>query len=124
MAWERIQANRDVRVAEEWNATMQIVGQTALQIGAICVGLWAASKVIPAVFASIATMFAAWAARPHRPVAQPPAQIIVMAAPYLESDRTARVEQIEADGYRGWAVLYPRTERFVPLQLIDGQHRG
>jgi hypothetical protein len=119
---ERINANRDIRVAEEWNATMQIVGTTTLQVAAICVGLWAASKTIPAIFASIAAMFAAWAARPHRPQA-PPQQIIVMAAPMLSAEPSATVEWVEEADYRGWALVNPRTQTLQPLQLTDSQRR-
>lgn len=121
---ERLRLAAETRQAMEREETARIMSDnmmTTLQwlavtggiVGGLAVAGWATQRSV-----------AAWAARPHRPAAPPPAQIIVMAAPYLESDRTARVEQIEADGYRGWAVLYPRTERFVPLQLTDGQHRG
>ncbi len=121
---ERVRQAAETARVREREATARIMSDnmmTTIQwlavvggvVGGLAVAGWATQRSV-----------AAWAARPHRPAAPPPAQIIVMAAPYLESDRTARVEQIEADGYRGWAVLYPRTERFVPLQLTDGQHRG
>lgn len=99
---ERISANRDIRVAEEWNDTMRTVGQAALQVAAICVGLWAASKAIPAIVASLAAAFAAWAARPHRPQPamlpappQPPPHIILMAGPWLEAMRDSHMEYDE-----------------------------
>lgn len=110
---ERIQANRDVRVAEEWNGTMQIVGTTALQIGAVCVGLWAAAKTLPAIFGSLATMFAAWAARPHRPVAQPPPVIVMMAAPELAAAPEARLELSKDEG---WVIVNPRTQTVKLLE--------
>lgn len=121
---ERLRTQAETRQAQEREETARIMSDNmrdtmqwlvvgGVVVGAIALAGWAVQRSVTA-----------WAARPHRPVAQPPAQIIVMAAPYLESDRTARVERIEADGYRGWAVLYPRTERFVPLQLTDSQRTG
>jgi hypothetical protein len=94
-----------------------------LQVAAICVGLYAASKTIPAIFASIAAMFAAWAARPHRPQA-PPQQIIVMAAPMLSAEPSATVEWVEEADYSGWALVNPRTQTLCPLQLTDSQRRN
>jgi hypothetical protein len=126
---ERINANRDIRVAEEWNGTMQVVGTTTLQVAAICVGLWAASKTIPAIFASIATMFAAWAARPHRPAA--PANITVnityqqalaAARPILLAQPDARLEWVEEDDVTGWAIINERFGTLRPLELTDSQH--
>ncbi len=114
---ERIQANRDVRVAEEWNGTMQIVGTTLAQVGAVCVGLWAASKTIPAVFGSLATMFTAWAARPHRPVAPPPV-IVMMAAPELAAAPEARLEWSRDD--QAWVIINDRTET---VKLLEDRTR-
>lgn len=114
-ARERIQANRDIRVAEEWNGTMREVGTVVAQVGAVCVGLWAAAKTIPAIFASLATAFAAWAARPHRPAAPPPT-IVMLAAPTLAAAPEARLEWSEDDG--AWVIVNDRTQT-VKLLLED-----
>lgn len=104
---ERIQANRDIAIERERGETVQafveVAGQ-ALIIVAIVAGL---SRALPPMVASLAGAFAAWAARPHRPVA-PPQQIIVMAAPYLEAMREARLEYDPRAG--AWVVYSDATE--------------
>lgn len=113
---ERIQANRDIRIEAQRSETMQAfleVAGKALIVGAIVFGL---AKALPPMVASLAAAFAAWAARPHRPVAPPP-QIIVMAAPYLEAMRGGRLEYDPADG---WMVVSDATQTVKLLE--DKRH--
>lgn len=127
---EQIQADRDVKVAQEWNATMQTVGTTALQVGAVCVGLWTASKALPAIVASIAGAFAAWAARPHRPQQRIEVHLsyddaMRLARPHLAAIPDASVEWVDdVDGnpVNSWAVVSPSMRLIKPLQLTDSQH--
>lgn len=129
---EQIQATRDIRVAEEWNATMQVVGTTALKIAAVCFGAWAASKALPAIVASIVGAFAAWAARPHRPQQRIEVHLsyddaMRLARPHLAAIPDATVEWIdEADGkpINSWAVVSPSHRLIKRLQLTDSQHKN
>ena len=109
----RIEANRDIRLEEErGETTRQVVGVLAV-LGGIAVAGWTIQRVA-----------VAWAARPHRPAVQPPAQIVIMAAPMLEAEPTAFLDWIDQDGYTGWGVKNPRTMDIVPLRLPgNGQRR-
>lgn len=123
------------RESDNWHETTQIVGTTALQVAVICVGLWAAAKALPPIFASLATAFAAWAARPHRPAATnihlriSYDQAQRLAQPHLLAMPGSRLEWIDGeyiDGafVKGWAVVDDEREIVRPLLLEDRQSNG
>lgn len=120
---ERIQAARDIRIEQERGEAVQAFvteAGRALVIVAVVVG---AAKTLPPIVASLATAiasaFAAWAARPHRPAA-PPATVVMLAAPTLQAEPQARLEWSEDDGV--WVIVNDRT--MTVRLLTDGQHRS
>lgn len=137
---ERIQANRDIRIEQERGKTVQafvaVAGQT-LVIVAVAVGV---AKALPPIVASIATAiasaFAAWAARPHRPAAVQRIEVHMsfeqarlLAQPHLRALPGSRLEWIdgeEIDGawVQGWSVVDDARAIVRPLQLTDSQHRA
>lgn len=135
---ERIQANRDIRIEQERGETVQafvaVAGQT-LVIVAVAMG---AAKALPPIVASIAgaiaSAFAAWAARPHRPAAVQRIEVRMsfeqarlLAQPHLRALPGSRLEWIdgeEIDGawVQGWSVVDDAREIVRPLQLTDSRH--
>lgn len=100
----RINAQRDVRVAEEQGETARQVAVALAVVGAFGAAAWATTRSVEA-----------WAARPHRPQAQtypqlqpPPQHIIVMARPYMAAMRDARL--LFDDEAGAWAVVSDVTE--------------
>lgn len=106
--------------SDNWHATAQEWGGVAMVVGVVLGIGWAFVRVAP----HIAAVFVAWSNRPHRPVAQPPQQIIVMAAPMLSAEPSATVEWVEEADYHGWALVNPRAQTLQPLQLTDSQRRS
>ena len=131
---ERIQANRDIRIEEQRSETTQAfleVAGKALIVVAIVFGM---AKTLPPIVASIATAFAAWAARPHRSAGVQQIEVRIsyeqaqrLAQPHLAALPAARLEWIdgeEIDGawVYGWAVVDDVEEIVRPLQLTDSRH--
>lgn len=131
---ERIQANRDIRIEEQRSETLQAFLEAAgkaLIVAAIVFGL---AKALPPMVASLAAAFAAWAARPHRPVGVQQIEVRIsyeqaqqLARPHLAALPDARLEWIageEIDGawVCGWAVVDDVEEIVRPLQLTDSRH--
>jgi hypothetical protein len=131
---ERIQANRDIRIEAQRSETMQAFLETAgkaLIVAAIVFGM---AKALPPIVASLATAFAAWAARPHRTAGVQQIEVRIsyeqaqrLAQPHLAALPDARLEWIdgaEIDGVwvAGWAVVDDVEEIVRPLQLTDSQH--
>lgn len=121
---ERLRLAAETRQAMEREETARIMSDnmmTTLQwfvvggvvVGAIGLAGWATQRSV-----------AAWAARPHRPAA-PPQQIIVMAHPHLMAQGPdARLEWVEEDDYRGWAIVNDRLLTVRPLQIADSRRQG
>jgi hypothetical protein len=108
----RIEANRDIKLGEQRSeAAKTIVGTLAILGGVVALG-WSVQRI-----------GVAYAARPHRPAVQPPAQIVIMAAPLLKAAPSATVAWVERPDFTGWAVVNPRTETLTPLRLTDSQRR-
>lgn len=108
----RINAQRDVRVAEEQGETARQVAIAVAVVGAFGAAAWATTRSVEA-----------WAARPHRPQAQaypqlqPPQHIIVMARPHLAAMRDARL--VFDDQAGAWVVVSDVTE--TAHYLTDGR---
>lgn len=105
----RIEAARDVRIAEDWGETTRQVAVMLAIVGGVLVVAWATTRSIQAV-----------AARPHRPVVVPP-QIIMVAQPILDAERSARLEWVNERDFQGWAIINPRTRE--RLLIEDKQAR-
>jgi hypothetical protein len=118
---ERLRLAAETRQAVEREETARIMSDnmmTTIQwlavvggvVGGLAVAGWATARSVEA-----------WAARPHRPVAAlPPAQIIVMAQPYLAAMRDARLEY-DAEA-QAWVVYSDVTE--TVKYLTDGGGHG
>ena len=100
-------------MSDNMMVTIQWLAGAGVIVGGLAVAGWATQRSV-----------AAWAARPHRPVAPPP-QIIVMAHPHLMAQGPdARLEWVEEDDFQGWAIVNDRLLTVRPLQLTDSRHRG
>lgn len=98
----RVEMNRQDNItarqeSENWHATAQQAAVVGGIVGVIGLLGWTVQRSI-----------AAWAARPHRPVAPAPSQVIVMlAAPELAAAPEAYLGYNEDNDT--WAVVNPRT---------------
>lgn len=105
----RIEAARDVRIAEERGETTRQFAVMLAIVGGVVAVAWATTRSIQAV-----------AARPHRPVVVPP-QIIMVAQPILDAELSARLEWVDERDFQGWAIINPRTQE--RLLIEDKQAR-
>lgn len=123
---ERIQANRDIRIAEERGKTTEFVVGMLARALVIVAAVFAAAKSIPPVFGSLATAFAAWAARPHRSqrieVHITYEQARQIAQPHLLALPGSHLEWLDEEDICGWAVVDDRLQIVKPLQLTDNQY--
>ena len=82
--------------SDNWHATAQQVAIVAGVVGVVSALAWATQRSVTA-----------WAARPHRPVAEhrqlaaPPSHIVIVAKPWLSAMRDSDLEHTP----RGWAVV-------------------
>lgn len=131
---ERIQANRDIRIEAQRSETMQAFVEAAgkaLIVTAIVFGM---AKALPPIASSLATAFAAWAARPHRTAGVQQIEVRIsyeqaqrLAQPHLAALPGSQMEWIDGawiDGawVEGWAVVDDEREIVRPLQLTDSQY--
>lgn len=96
------------RESDNWHATAQQWAVVAAAVGGLAALGWTVQRSV-----------AAWAARPHRPVA-PPATVVMLAAPTLQAEPQARLEWSDEDG--AWVIVNDRT--MTVRLLTDGQHRS
>lgn len=111
---QRTERNRQDNItarhnSDNWHATAQQVAVVVGAVGALVAVAWATVRGVQA-----------WAARPHRPVVVPP-QIIMVAQPILDAERSARLEWINERDFQGWAIINPRTQE--RLLIEDKQAR-
>lgn len=110
---ERVRAAAETRQAIEREETARIMSDNMMAtiqwlavagalVGVVFIAGWAVQRGV-----------AAWAARPHRPVAPPPI-IVMLAAPELAAEPRARLEWSDDD--QCWVVVNPRTETVKLLE--------
>lgn len=95
------------RESDNWHDSLQELATVAGVVGVVLALGWTVQRSV-----------AAWAARPHRPVA-PPATVVMLAAPTLQAEPLARLEWSDEDG--AWVIVNDRT---MTVRLLeDRQHR-
>lgn len=107
-------------MSDNMMVTIQWLAVAGVIVGGIAAAGWSVQRSVTA-----------WAARPHRPVAAQRIEVRIsydqarlLAQPHLLAMPDARLEWVEEDDIRGWAVVNDRLQIVRPLQLTDSQHRG